>query len=235
MRIALTHAHLDHVGSVDALVKALPDAELLISERDARFIAGDRSLDPGEQEGKPRGSWKTVEAKPTRTISGGERVGSLEVVPSPGHTPGHVAFLDTRDRTLIAGDAFKTLRRARHLRAVRPPLPPRLDGHVGPTPALESAQALRALEPSRLAVGHGSVLNAPGQAMDLAIARGSSGLGHRFARPRDQLGREAQLEAGAAARLVDRRGRGAVRLRHLAHDREAEAGARHSCGRPTAR
>jgi hypothetical protein len=39
----------------------------------------------------------------------GDRVGSLEVVGAPGHTPGHVAFLDTRDRTLIAGDVFTTL------------------------------------------------------------------------------------------------------------------------------
>src|SRR4030088_3181731 len=36
----------------------------------------------------------------------GDRIGSLEVVASPGHSPGHVGFLDTRDRTLIAGDAF---------------------------------------------------------------------------------------------------------------------------------
>src|SRR5215813_5752103 len=39
----------------------------------------------------------------------GDHVGSLETVASPGHTPGHVSFLDTRDRTLIAGDAFSTL------------------------------------------------------------------------------------------------------------------------------
>ena len=174
VRVALTHAHLDHVGSVDALVKALPDAELSISERDARFIAGDRSLDPGEGEGKPRGSFKTLEARPSRTLHGGERVGSLEVVPSPGHTPGHVAFLDTRDRTLIAGDAFKSfggLATCAHF-DLRFPLV--WMGTWNRPRALESAQALRALEPSRLAVGHGSVVNAPGQAMDRAIARGSS-------------------------------------------------------------
>ena len=39
----------------------------------------------------------------------GDRVGSLEVVEAPGHTPGHVAFLDTRDRTVLAGDVFTTL------------------------------------------------------------------------------------------------------------------------------
>src|SRR5712691_5243184 len=48
VRILLTHAHIDHVGSLDALHAALPDAQVAISERDARFLSGDRSLDPSE-------------------------------------------------------------------------------------------------------------------------------------------------------------------------------------------
>src|SRR5215208_3906564 len=55
VRIALTHAHMDHVGGLDALLEALPDAEVLISARDARLLAGDGSTDPGEP-GKVRGS-----------------------------------------------------------------------------------------------------------------------------------------------------------------------------------
>ena len=39
--------------------------------------------------------------------------------------------------------------------------------------ALTSARALRALDPSRLAVGHGKVVETPGEAMDKAIAKGS--------------------------------------------------------------
>jgi glyoxylase-like metal-dependent hydrolase (beta-lactamase superfamily II) len=38
---------------------------------------------------------------------------------------------------------------------------------------LESARALRALEPARLAPGHGKVVESPLGAMDLAIARAS--------------------------------------------------------------
>jgi hypothetical protein len=41
--------------------------------------------------------------------------------------------------------------------------------------ALESARSLRALEPRRLAVGHGRVVEAPVPAMDAALARGAQG------------------------------------------------------------
>ena len=41
VRIVLTHAHVDHVGSLDALHESLPDVPVAISERDARFLSGD--------------------------------------------------------------------------------------------------------------------------------------------------------------------------------------------------
>src|SRR6201989_2559009 len=46
-RIALTHAHGDHIGSLDALAAAVPGVEVLISDRDARLMRKDMSLDPG--------------------------------------------------------------------------------------------------------------------------------------------------------------------------------------------
>src|SRR6266513_75314 len=39
VRIVLTHAHVDHVGSLDALHEALPDIPVAISERDVRFLS----------------------------------------------------------------------------------------------------------------------------------------------------------------------------------------------------
>src|SRR5918997_5618179 len=57
VRIVLTHAHGDHVGSLDALVPALPGVEVLVSARDARFLAGDMSLDPHEPADKLRGDY----------------------------------------------------------------------------------------------------------------------------------------------------------------------------------
>jgi glyoxylase-like metal-dependent hydrolase (beta-lactamase superfamily II) len=173
VRIALTHAHGDHIGSLDALVAALPGVEVLISARDARFLTGDKGLDPDEPQVKLRGGYHATKTQPTRMLSPGERVGSLEVVAAPGHTPGQVAFLDPRDGTLFCADAFSTLGGVATSAKVNPRFPlPALATWHRPT-ALATARALRALDPARLAPGHGPVVEAPGAAMDRAIAAAS--------------------------------------------------------------
>ena len=102
VRIALTHAHRDHRGSLDALAAALPGVQVIASERRAALLAGDA---------RPRGGLSAAgAARPARLVADGETIGSLRVLATPGHTPGHLAFLDTRDGTLYAGDAFTTTR-----------------------------------------------------------------------------------------------------------------------------
>ena len=171
VRIALTHGHGDHIGSLDDLHAALPDAEVIISTRDARLLAKDLSLDPDEPQVKIRGVVPGASTKPTRTVVAGEEIGSLHVIAASGHTPGHVAFLDRRDGTLLCGDAYTTIGGVATTtgRNLRFPLAVTATWH-GPT-ELESARALRALEPDRLAPGHGKIVDAPGAAMDAAIAR----------------------------------------------------------------
>jgi glyoxylase-like metal-dependent hydrolase (beta-lactamase superfamily II) len=170
VRLLLTHAHVDHVGSLDELHALLPEAEVVISSREARFLAGDMSLDATEPVDKLRGGWPKVTTRPTRTVQEGDRVGSLEMVDSPGHTPGHASFLDTRDGGLIAGDAFQTLGGVAVSGTWVPlfPLPALATWHK-PT-CLDSARKLRALAPTWMAVGHGRILEQPVAAMDRAIA-----------------------------------------------------------------
>jgi glyoxylase-like metal-dependent hydrolase (beta-lactamase superfamily II) len=172
VRIVLTHAHADHIGSLDVLKEKLPQAEVVISTRDARLLAQDMSLDPDEPKEKLRGGYPGAETKPDRMVDSGDRVGSLEVIASRGHTPGHVALRDRRDGTLYCGDAYSTLGGVATSAKLNPLFPLALFTWHRPT-ELESARALRALEPTRLAPGHGKVVENPLQAMDRAIARGS--------------------------------------------------------------
>lgn len=176
-RIALTHVHVDHVGSLDALHAALPDAEVIVSARETRLLARDFALDAGEPQVKVRGGFPVCTTHPTRTVTPGERIGSLEVVAAPGHTPGHVAFLDTRDSTLLAGDALSTHFGIAVAGVAKALFPFVAMGTWHKPTALESAKTLRALDPTRLAVGHGSVLERPLAAMDVAIAEATRRFG----------------------------------------------------------
>lgn len=176
-RIVLTHAHVDHVGGLDALHARFPEVEVLISARDARLLRGDTTLEPGEPQTRLRGGLKPTRTQPTRFLDDGDRVSSLRALASPGHTPGHMAFLDPRDATLIAGDAFQTqggLAVAGQVRLLFP-LPALATWHA-PT-ALESARRLTALHPQRLAVGHGSPLERPTEAMRRVTERFARRLG----------------------------------------------------------
>jgi glyoxylase-like metal-dependent hydrolase (beta-lactamase superfamily II) len=166
-RIALTHGHGDHVGSLDALkAKLRADVRVLMPDLDARIHAGEAFADK-----KPPGSWPTLETIPDVRLQPGDRVGSLEVVATPGHTPGHVSFLDTRDRTVIAGDVFTSygglaVTNHFHLR-----FPLAAMATWDKQKDRESAQALTDLAPALLLVGHGPAVREPRQAMADAVAR----------------------------------------------------------------
>jgi len=176
-RIVITHAHQDHAASLDGLHALVPDAEVIVSVRSVPLLAGDLSLQPGEPEAKLRGSYITVDAKPTHTVEDGDMIGSLRVIAAPGHTPDHIALLDTRNHTLIAGDAFQTAMGTAVSGKVVPlfPFPGFATWHK-PT-ALTTARKLRDLKPSALAVGHGRILESPGGAMDAAITAAERAFG----------------------------------------------------------
>lgn len=166
-RIALTHGHGDHVGSVDALKEKLGGAvEVLMPELDARIHAGEKIV-----AGKLPGSWPTLRTTPDVLLAGGDRVGSLKVVASPGHSPGHVAYLDTRDQALVAGDVYTTYGSAAVSNHFYARFPFAAMATWDKAKDLESARSLRALDPAILAVGHGPALPQPGAAMDRAITR----------------------------------------------------------------
>ncbi|GGK42066.1 MBL fold metallo-hydrolase [Pilimelia terevasa] len=107
--ILLTHRHPDHTGAAAAL-RAASGARVVAHAADAPAVTGNRP-DP------PRGVLRLaarVMGTPAPTpvddwITGGGPVPGLphvRAVPTPGHTPGHTAFLlDRAGGVLFAGDA----------------------------------------------------------------------------------------------------------------------------------
>src|SRR5271156_3243287 len=168
--ILLTHSHVDHVGSIDALIAKVTGLKLLSSERSIPIlhIPPDLSLRSGEV-GPIRGGTPGIASKVTQTVAEGDQVGSLLVVDSPGHIHGHQAFLDERDGTLYAGDAFASLGRLT-ITGFTPWWFP-LKAFSNRSQARDTARKLQAYPIQRVACGHGKVLEGGHELLQGAIDR----------------------------------------------------------------
>jgi glyoxylase-like metal-dependent hydrolase (beta-lactamase superfamily II) len=127
--ILLTHNHPDHAGSVAELAR-MWDCPVYVHPHELPYVAIE-DLSTIEKYANPLDRWiilpilrimprQRVEAMlsngsikefvrafdPSAAIPG---LPDWECIPTPGHTPGHVAFYRNSDRVLIAGDAVVTV------------------------------------------------------------------------------------------------------------------------------
>jgi hydroxyacylglutathione hydrolase len=98
--ILLTHAHFDHIGAVAPLARAT--GAPVYCPRDELSVLADPSAFFGAMFGPVEG-WEAEHA-----IDGGQRLAlagfDVDVVATPGHSPGHVTFV--LDGALFSGDVL---------------------------------------------------------------------------------------------------------------------------------
>jgi len=168
--IMLTHAHGDHVGSLVKLYSLFPKVPISISARDSRLLKGDMGLEPHEQQTPIKGGIpKNIHLQPDQLLHEGDQIDSLVVIATPGHTPGSISFFDTRDQTIIAGDAMQTRGGIAVSGQLQPFFPFPAMATWNKELALESVRKIIALEPTLLAVGHGEMIVSPQAAIKRAI------------------------------------------------------------------
>ncbi|HEY6692794.1 MAG TPA: MBL fold metallo-hydrolase [Solirubrobacteraceae bacterium] len=100
--ILLTHTHFDHVGAVAALARHT-QAPVYCPELEVRVLQNINSyVFPGFGPFEPY--------DPEETVSGGERLSlaglDIDVIFTPGHSPGHVSYSIADEQILLDGDVL---------------------------------------------------------------------------------------------------------------------------------
>ncbi len=101
--ILITHCHFDHIGAVAPVAKAT-GAPVYCPEAELPWLADIMSFVPFEGFG-PYESYQADEA-----VTGGEVLElaglTLDVIPTPGHSPGHVTYSVRGEQAIFSGDVL---------------------------------------------------------------------------------------------------------------------------------
>jgi len=158
--ILITHAHLDHSGSL-AFLKKATGANVVAGAAEQDYIRGDKKLWQMNREGIGGKLFKAAlfvtetffvhytPAHVDTACTGGEvigRDGGIQVIATPGHSPGSMSYYVPDKGILFTGDALSG--------QPEPRLPPR-SGCADYRQALASVKTLAALKYEICCFGHG--------------------------------------------------------------------------------
>lgn len=167
--IVLTHGHFDHVGAVRELAERW-DAPVYAHRLELPYLTGRSAYPPGDPTVGGGAMARLAAVYPRGPIDLGQRVqpfpegfqipglAEWRIVDTPGHSPGHVSLFRERDRLLVVGDAFVTVRQE----SAYAVLTQRREVHGPPAyftidwdAARESVRRLAELRPEQAIAGHG--------------------------------------------------------------------------------
>ena len=155
-RIVLTHAHIDHAGTVAAL-SAEHGCEVLCGTADLADLAA--GISPPIRLGRPmipiQRALVRYRGLRSSALSDGDDVGAgFIAVSTRGHSPGHHALWRESDGVLIAGDALLGVSTTLRTGVFAPPG----FGRPDPDGCTRAIIRLAELRPSVIAFGHGPPL-----------------------------------------------------------------------------
>ncbi len=147
--VVITHLHGDHQGSLGDVLAQATGATAYAGEADVPQIQSPR---------------------PLTSVGDGDEVFGLQIVHTPGHTPGHVAVWDPEASVLVAGDALNGGDAfggaPGEVAGANPDFSPDMDS------ANQSVRKLAALQPDVILFGHGSPVDGGAAAKLDALAAG---------------------------------------------------------------
>lgn len=163
--VILTHHDGDHMGALYDLKRENPGVQVLCSQEQAPYVTGEippvRLTDmlgrlPGlPAEERPMAQsrlsmYQAVRPVPVnRLVKGGDCIGPVQIVDTPGHLPGHLSLYVPACKALIAGDAMNVI--DGKLSGANPLFTLDMDE------ANRSIQALKSYDIERVICSHGGV------------------------------------------------------------------------------
>ncbi len=174
--ILCTHVHMDHAGGAGFLAEALPNAMVYINSMTGPHLVDPSRLLPSVERAVGPEAWPhhgTVQPLDPARLRPAENLHLdlgqgviLEAVPTPGHSPDHIAFWDRKSGGMFIGDGTSvSMSRLKLTFPVAPPPGYNRDEH------LATVARLRQLDISRFYITHFGVYEDVTGLLDLTEAK----------------------------------------------------------------